>query len=70
MLMLPSNSRVAPQERFTAALKQNNQIDKLMPLFCVSLHASQLESFLMSLLFHLMAADNLFAASEIQFCWK
>lgn len=33
-------------------------------------HVSQLESFLMSHSFPVMAADSLFAALEIQFAWK
>lgn len=69
--MLPSNSWMAQQESFTASLKQNNKIDKLMPFFRVCFfHVSQLESFLMSRPFPVMAADNLFAALEILFAWK
>lgn len=71
MQMLPSNSRIALQEGLTASLKQNNKIDKLMPFFRVCFfHVSQLESFLISRPFSVMAADNFFAALEILFAWK
>lgn len=68
MQMLPSNSWIALWESFTAPLKQNNKIDKLMPFFRVCFfHVSRLELFLMSRSFPVMAAGNLFAALEILF---
>lgn len=71
MQMLPSNSRIALRESFTASPRRNNKIDKLMHFFRVCFfHVSQLESFLMSHSFPVMAADNLFAALEILFAWK